>query len=318
MKPDFELRLGDFVFAGHEIPAAMPFGGEQVLVTHRLVGGVRVIDSMGRDDAPIEWSGYLTGTNALPRARYLKWLMNAGKPLALTWSELSFTVLIARFEPVMERAYQIPYRISCVVLADNALPVTTIADPGIDASLAEDLVAAKTAAAEVGDAQLTQSVGALDKAIAAVSSFAKATTATINSVLTPIAAVQQRVQILVASTANALGNAATLGGVLPGNPISRQVAALSSQAAAAQQLPALLRIRAATSRMGVNLGAINGGRQVAVAGGTLYDVAARQYGDATAWTGIARANRLDDPKISEVRVLTVPGVPDASGGVIGA
>jgi hypothetical protein len=35
-----------------------------------------------------------------------------------------------------------------------------------------------------------------------------------------------------------------------------------------------------------------------------------------AWTGIAKANGLKDPTISGVQTLTVPALPDDSGGVM--
>ena len=57
MQADTVLTLGDFEFARYEIPEQITFGGDQRLVVHELVGGTRVIDAMGRADAPLEWSG---------------------------------------------------------------------------------------------------------------------------------------------------------------------------------------------------------------------------------------------------------------------
>ena len=45
--PDLILQLGDFQFQQQEIPESIPFGGEQALAVHRLVGGVKVVDAMG-------------------------------------------------------------------------------------------------------------------------------------------------------------------------------------------------------------------------------------------------------------------------------
>jgi hypothetical protein len=58
MTPNTTLTLGDFTFARYEIPERIPFGGDQQLNVHKLVGGVRVIDALGADPMPIEWSGF--------------------------------------------------------------------------------------------------------------------------------------------------------------------------------------------------------------------------------------------------------------------
>ncbi len=103
MRPDTVLTLGDFEFAAYEIPEKISFGGSQHLTTHELIGGARVIDAMGRSDMPIAWSGVFDGENALERARYLDGLRIAGKSLKLTWSELSYQVIVAE----LERAYEL-------------------------------------------------------------------------------------------------------------------------------------------------------------------------------------------------------------------
>lgn len=53
---------------------------------------------------------------------------------------------------------------------------------------------------------------------------------------------------------------------------------------------------------------------ITVAGGDLYRIALQQYGDATAWDQIARANGLTDPVVRGVQLLTIP--PYAGGGPV--
>ncbi len=333
MKADTVLTLGDFAFARLEIPEKIAFGGAQKLVTHELVGGVRVVDAMGREDVPLEWSGMFTGANALARARYLDGLRIAGKPLTLTWDEFLYTVVIRSFTADFERFYQIPYRISCLVVADGTSPQTSIASAGIDSLLADDLAAAKVLAAKIGDGPtpaaalkpgqkdttLSGLMGTLDSAIKKVSDFSKATQSQINSVLQPLADVRARVKVLTASVGNLVTNVATLGGVLPNNPIAKNAAKLTEKAASFTQLPQLYNLDAVLGRMGGNIGNIGGGdKTVTTAGGNLYGVAAKQYGDATAWPGIAKANNLTDPQITGVKTLTIPATPDNSGGVLRA
>lgn len=317
MTPDTILTLGDFEFSRFEIPEKISFGGDQALVVHELVGGVRVVDAMGRMDAPLEWSGLFQGETALDRARYLDGLRVAGQPLPLYWSELAYWVVIKTFRCDFERSYKLPYSISCVVVADLSMPVTTLAPAGVDEWISDDMAEANALGDLIGDGPLSDLLKTLDSAISTVSSFANAVQSTINSVLAPLAAVQARVRVLTASVGNVIGNVTTLGGILPNNPIAQQANKLMGQVNAMTQLPQLYNLQSVLGRMGGNLGSIGtAGRQVATAGGNLYQMASDAYGDAMAWTGIAKANGLKDPTISGVQTLTVPALPDDSGGVM--
>lgn len=314
---DLTLQLGDFVFQREEIPEHIGFGGDQALVVHRLVGGARVIDSMGRDDMPLQWAGLLRGPNALDRARYLDGLRVAGNALVLSWHELQYMVAIRTFHASFERFYQIPYSITCEVIQDLTTPVTTISGVLIDDAMTQDMANANTYGGLIADSSLTSMLSSLDSAIRQVSSFANAVQTTINSVLIPLAAVQARVKILVGSTGNVISNVATLGGILPNTPIAQQAAKLNSQVAAMTQLPQLYNLQAVLGRMGANLGTIGtGAGTVTQAGGNLFDIAANQYGDATEWTTLAKANKLADPQLVGVNTIKVPATGGNSGGVL--
>ena len=317
MKPETVLTLGKFDFSRYEIPEKINFGGEQALAVHELVGGVRVVDAMGRIDAPIEWSGLFQGENALMRALYLDGLRISGKAQRLTWSMFSFDVVIKSFLCDFKRAYEIPYRISCVIVNDNYNPVTTIAPAGVDEWISDDMAEANALGDLIGDGPLSDLLKTLDSAISAVSSFANAVQSTINSVLAPLAAVQARVQILIGSVGNVVSNVTTLGGILPNNPIAQQAAKLTGQVTAMTQLPQIYNLQSVLGRMGGNLGSIGtAGRQVAVAGGNLYQMAADAYNDASRWTAIAKANGMTDPVVQGVQTVTVPPTADDSGGVM--
>lgn len=319
MQADTFLTLGDFTFAKTEIPEKIRFGGEQALVTHELVGGVRVVDSMGRLDAPIEWSGLFFGQGAKERAQYLDGLRVAGKVLNLTWRGFDFDVVIKSFTADYERWYQMPYSISCIVVKDNFLPTTWIADAGIDDLITNDMAEVNGLSSLIGDGALSSLVGTLNTAISGVSSFAKAAQSTISTVLTPLAEVQSRVSILTASVGNTISNVSTMGGILPNNPISTQAAKLTQQVTAMQQLPQLYNLQSVLGRMGGNLGSIgSSGKQSTVAGGNLFSMASKEYGDASAWTTIAKANGLTDPQLTGINTLTIPTNPDASNGVMNA
>lgn len=317
MVADCTLTLGDFTFATTEIPEEIPLGGGQDLVIHKLVGGIKVIDAMGPDDMPLAWSGLFFGENALDRALYLDGLRKAGQELTLVFHRMSYRVIIDRFEFPFQRYYKLPYRISCTVVADETYPVTEIARGGIDDAMAADMFEANRLGGLIGDGPLSDLLGVLDSAILTVSDFARATQSVVNSVLTPIAAVKARVDILIGQTGNLIGNVSTLGGILPNTPIAQQAARLVGQAGAMTQLPSLYNLNSVLGRMGTNLGSIgSGGQSVSMAGGNLYTLAQQAYGDMTAWTGIARANGLTDPLISGLATLKVPTVPDSNDGVM--
>lgn len=317
MRADTVLKLGDFAFGRYEVPEQITFGGEQQLAVHQLVGGVRVVDAMGRSDLPLSWSGMFLGDNARDRARYLDNLRTTGLPLRLEWDQLAYQVVVSRFEADYQRFYKLPYRIVCTVVADLATPTTVIAYAGVDQALRDDMTTANTMGAAIGDSPLSSLLGTLNTAVSNVSNFAKATQSTINSVLGPIAAVQSRVNLLIASSGNVLNSVATLGGILPSSPISQQASNLLNQVTAMQQLPQLYNLNSVVGRMGDNLGTIGSGtKTLTQAGGNLYAAAQKAYGDATAWTALAKANNLTDPQISGVATLTIPTALNATGGVI--
>lgn len=311
--------INSFEFSRYEVPEQIGFGGDHQLLNQQLVGGTRVIDAMGRSDAPLEWSGLFQGENALARARYLDGLRVAGKSLVLSWDEFRYKVVIASFRPDYQRFYQIPYRIVFMVVEDLSNPVTSIADPGIDAPMLYDMNSANDLGDLIGDGPLSDLLGTLDSAIRSVSSFATAAQSTINSVLQPLAAVQARVQVLVSTVSNTVANVTTLGGILPNNPIAQQAAKLTSQVTAMTQLPQLYNLQSVLGRMGGNLGSIGRGvNTVTQAGGNLYSMASKAYGDATAWTTLAKANNLADPQLTGINTIAIPATPDGSGGVLNA
>lgn len=56
---------------------------------------------------------------------------------------------------------------------------------------------------------------------------------------------------------------------------------------------------------------------ITVAGGDLYRLALKYYGDATQWWRIAKANGLSDPMLSGVVTLTIPDATSSdTGGIL--
>lgn len=311
------LTLGDFTFSNLEVPANIKVGGAQSLAVHRLVGGARVIDAMGRDDAPISWSGLLLGATAVARAQWLDGYRIAGQSLDLAWGEFKYLVVVREFEADYERYYQIPYRITCEVVTQLQVAAGSEQSIDVDTAITNDLNNGNSLASSIGDATLSTCMSNLSTAITAVSRFAQAAQSTINSVLGPLAAAQAQVKVLIASASNTLANVTTFGGVLPNNPVSTNAAKLASQITNVVNLGNLYNLNSVLGRMANNLGAVNlSSATKTVAGANLYQVAQQQYGDATAWTGIAKANGLTDPFVVGTKTLTIPANPDNAGGVL--
>lgn len=135
---DVILTLGGIVFEDLEVPDKIPFGGKQAFKSHKLVGGQRVVDAMGRDDDELKWAGRFFGASALDRALALDALRRAGAPVDLTWDELSYTVLITSFVVDYEYTSNLPYNISCEIITDNAFPTTQDNSDSLDDMVSSD------------------------------------------------------------------------------------------------------------------------------------------------------------------------------------
>jgi hypothetical protein len=307
MLPDTTLTLGDFAFAHTEIPEQISFGGEHKLAVHELVGGVRVIDALGRADTALTWQGWFTGQHALERARYLDGLRMAGQPLSLTWAAFAYRVLIRSFTADYQRTYQMPYRIECDVLDDLTQAVTVIASPGIDAWITADLAQADGLVNQIGDGPLSALFSALHQAMRTVGRLATAVSNTLNKVLQPLAAIRVHLNILLTQVNAVVHNATTLGGLLPDSSIAQQARRLLTHTQAMAQLPRLIQLDRVLGRLSTNVISVSSSaRQVTVAGGNLYALAVQEYGKASAWQTIAEANGLDDPVLQGIHTLTIP------------
>lgn len=318
------LTLGGVIFGRYEIPERIPFGGEQRMNVHRLIGGKKVLDALGADPVNPEWSGFFIGPDAQARARQIKVLMDAGAPLSLTWSEQSYTVLIRSFRCEFELASRLPYSLAVEVITDNVAPGGATASADTTAQVNADITAVAASAATVGHSGLSSAVASIQSAMKKVQDFRTATVAQINAVLKPINEARAIATSLIqeASTTLAqLGSLASLGGAVP-NPVARFVSGLSSSVNAAQTTGTLADIDARLGRMSLNFGALNAGAKTVTTGSTtLFKVAADQYGDARDWTTLAQANGLTDPQVNGITTLVVPAKPGAAattGGVLNA
>lgn len=147
------LTLGPVQFQAFELPEKMPLGGTQQLIVHKVIGGKRVIDAMGPDDAPLEWSGRFLDENAEMRVAQLDLMRRNGQEYQLTFALRAYRVIISRFTAEMERPYLWNYTIACEVIEDQVAGDGGKDSVDMERQVAEDLAMAE-AAAEARDAVL--------------------------------------------------------------------------------------------------------------------------------------------------------------------
>lgn len=110
------LVLGGFIFTDYAIPEDVSLGGEHMFAVHKLIGGERVVDAMGPDDSDISWAGRFQGSDAVPKATALDALRRSGAQVPLVVDSQFYLVGVHKFEWTYERWYQIPYKITCLVV----------------------------------------------------------------------------------------------------------------------------------------------------------------------------------------------------------
>ncbi len=120
------LLLGPVSFQDFEVPGRIVFGGRQRVAVHRMPGGGRVIDAMGRDDAPLVWTGTFSGPSAASRALQLDLMRAEGLAWSLTWDVFSYLVVVTEFTASYERANWIPYWVGCSVVADETAALAQV------------------------------------------------------------------------------------------------------------------------------------------------------------------------------------------------
>jgi hypothetical protein len=237
------LLLGPIAFQDFEVPSGVNFGGRQRLAVHRLPTGARIIDTLGRDDAEICFSGIFTGQDATLRARSVDVLRVAGTALPLTWDVFFYTVLISEFCADYRSGSWIPYFIRCTVLQDEASALAEVA-VALGSALLGDI---NTAVGYASNAGLDLS--RLQPALAAPGATTFGTTAFVDA--------QASLNDAQSSIAASAGSAeSTLTGVSFADVGTAQagINGLSAAADASGALASLASANALVRRAAVNLG----------------------------------------------------------------
>lgn len=136
---------GRIEFKGFELPEELSFGGSQALVTHKLIGGRRVVDAMGPDDAAITWQGRFLDEFASLKVFQLDLLRRSGREvqLAVPAAHRAYRTVVSQFTATMRRPYLYDYSITLEIVEDQVL-----GDGGAESRRLEDQIALDIAAAE--------------------------------------------------------------------------------------------------------------------------------------------------------------------------
>ena len=328
-----QTPAGAFVFTGAEVPERIRHGGTQALSIDRMIGGRRIVRPMGPDEDDITFSG-IFAYQGTARSDFLDSVRRRGDLCTLSWDNRRMSVIVSAFRPDYRKPYEIGYTITLSVVSNqtalvNAVPAVTPAQQlAVDAgSLAQKSACLGNSTLSVISSSVSSALTAMQQVMQPVAGGLKPITAAVGqaaacagqianqvetataAVAAPIAQLLANTQALITNTETAISEAASFGGILPGNPVAQSVGTFLSQVNSIAQLPAIYEIQSVAGRMQSNLALANpaaSAKTVTVAGGNLYDVAAKQLGDATRWTDIAKANGLTDPQLSGINTLQIP------------
>ncbi len=240
---DIALILGPVVFQDFEAAAGIRFGGEQRLAVHKLLGGARVIDALGRDDSEIILSGTFSGEDGTLRARALDELRALGTVLPMTWDVFCFSVVIRDFDVDYRNAYWIPFRLCCTVLRDEAGAI-------IDTALSLGSSVLADVGAAIGQGLTGLDLTGTQAAVAAPGAMTLDTSA-YGGAASALGSTQAQITAGLSATGASLMRASTLLGSTTDPAVG--ATALQSATANARQLGALASARGYVGRAIVNM-----------------------------------------------------------------
>ena len=122
------VLLGPVTLQGFEVPEQIMFGGGQRIAVHELIGGGRVIDTLGAAAEEIALGGIFSGPDAALRVQSLDAARILGTALPISWGDFAYTVIIAEFSTHYEKSWWIPYALRLVVVEDPVALLVSVAN----------------------------------------------------------------------------------------------------------------------------------------------------------------------------------------------
>jgi prophage DNA circulation protein len=250
------VTLGPVQFQGQEVPDVIQIGGGHSLKIHKLPGGQRVIDAMGRDDCPLTWSGVMFGPGSEQRMLLLDSLRVSGTPITLAFGTMSYTVVVSEFKGDYRRTNWCGYSITCEVVADNSAAFASFLPSGLQ-QITNDVGSALSAVSG-GLPAITSLIGSAQTALAVTGAISQGTAA-FSAATSLLGVAQTAVTGGIASTGAVLsGLASGAAGILgTGVGFSSTASAIGNMASAvtnAGNLGGLVNAAGFLSRGASNLG----------------------------------------------------------------
>ena len=336
----FVLTANDgssITFQDVELPQSVAWGGEQAMAVHQLIGGDRVIDSLGAKPAPVTWDGILFGQTAVERARYLDTVRQGGAAVVLTWDEFAYVGVISRFAANYLQPWHVRYSITIEVMQDAASAQTSAPQESLLTLLNNDTASASCLGNLIGDSTLSGLLGSVSSAVQSLNSVVEAVTAPIAAataciqqatttaqsalaaIVQPLAQAQTRVQQLMGGVDNAVADMQGLTSGVFAGATPQAIQSLTTANLGFANAQPVYALSSVLGRMQSNISAGMPGasaKTMAVNGGNLQSIAAQQYGDATLWPAIAKINGLSDPNLpAGAMTLQIPSPSVARGGL---
>ncbi|MBV8049003.1 MAG: hypothetical protein JO171_17775 [Paludibacterium sp.] len=302
------LTLGSFEFQGLEVPEAIAVGAHQQTAVHKLVGGGRIVDVLGVEYDNLTWSGWLVGTEAQTRAKQLEALRDTGKPLLFSLDHYALTVLIGGLTTRFEHAYRLGYSIDLLVLGPAPLPSNAPAAASPDDLIDGDIGSALGLSQVLNDPTVTGIVTDIRQTVDNIKAQAGRAIDQAQQLLQKVESAQNALGKL-ATEIQPLDRYATLGGLLPGNPVASAVERVVAQLNDAARQPTVHQLQSVLGRLQKNLAAgpvANGVQTVTTGNTSLQRLAADAYGDQSMWPQIAAANSLSDPLVIGIQQIRIP------------
>lgn len=246
------VSIGPVTLTGIEVPEKLTFGGDQMVAVQQLIGGGRIITTLGRSDAPIGWSGILEASTANARATLLDNLRISGQRITLFWDIYSFSGVLQSFKAEYVRRTWIRYSASFLISQDNAGAATK------QPSALNKLVGNSIGNAVSG---VTGTIQQVSQTVSDVASVAQNELQTVESTVGPVAAIfGVDIYSKLQGVSSALGAAQGVAGGLSAVANAPQIVAstITSMQAAGIQIVSTLS-DAETAMTGVVGGAPTGG-----------------------------------------------------------
>lgn len=247
----FAVTLGSVTLQGFEVPDEAPWGGEQALTVHKMIGGARVIDAMGRDDRLVEIKGLFLSPDADSRAQQIDAMRKAGLPVIWSYGSHVYSVVIRAFLPNFKQLGRIPYHLKLEILIDysqpSALVELSIDDQFSDAILTVGSLCTGLLGGLLGVASLVFSTAAL--ALSAVNAAIGIATGLVPGFLVglpvPLAGMQVQLALMIGAVSSGVAGpvvaqieaAIAIGGSIAASSADN-IAAAVAQVVAAQQMTA--------------------------------------------------------------------------------